>query len=75
MNEFNEAIEKIADALKSGNLVIFVGAGLSASVGFPTANELFQLLLNNDRSHAYIHKNVESLAGAADWCEATNNME
>jgi hypothetical protein len=68
-------MKELDKTFQTGNLVIFVGAGLSASVGFPTAQELFQLLLNQDKNHKHIHENVETLAGAADWCEATNDVE
>lgn len=74
MKQFDESLEQIATALKNGELAIFIGAGLSASVGFPTANELLQLLFQKDPNREHLNPKVESLASAADWCSANKDV-
>lgn len=37
-NEFNELVDSLAGAVKNFNLVVFVGAGISLSQGYPNWN-------------------------------------
>ncbi len=64
MNDARERLDNIASAIEDGSLTIFVGAGMSAAVGIPTANELFKLLRARDPRNEHLHEKVDSLAVA-----------
>ncbi|MBO0469485.1 hypothetical protein JZO66_02925 [Enterococcus sp. DIV0242_7C1] len=56
-NEFNELVDSLAGAVKNFNLVVFVGAGISLSQGYPNWNGYIEKLIH------FWQFNIQHVAG------------
>ncbi|WP_438738095.1 SIR2 family protein [Enterococcus sp. DIV0784] len=56
-NEFNELVDSLAGAVKNFNLVVFIGAGISLSQGYPNWNGYIEKLIH------FWQFNIQHVAG------------
>jgi NAD-dependent SIR2 family protein deacetylase len=72
------AFAELREAYESGNLVVFVGAGVSAAAGLPSWGRLVELLLDRARGRRVdpgVLTEIEELAKARQYIDALSAVK